>query len=98
MSTHVTLSELIEQLQDLQREIEAIHPGQDPLVKVHYQPNYPLRGSVQNVTVLRDGATLSVALAIGEAGGDEPYGDPEAWDQFDSLPSLEGPDEGGDGE
>lgn len=96
MSTRVTLSELIEQLQDLQREIEAVHPGQDPLVKVHYQQSYPLLGSVRNVTVLRDeGAkALHVAIAVGEAGSSEsPYGDCQAWDQFDGLPSLEGLDE-----
>jgi hypothetical protein len=41
-------------------------------IEVHTQPNYPLKGSIQNVCMLED----KVAIAIGNASE---YGSEEAW-------------------
>lgn len=44
----MTLSELIDQLTDLQQEYE----DRDPTVMIAYQPNWPLQSAISSVTIL----------------------------------------------
>jgi hypothetical protein len=77
------LSELIEMLQDLATQCDAVNL--DPNVEIHYQQNYPLRGRLCNVRAMveeqnGDNPRVTVALAEGGHPYDKPYGSREAWE------------------
>lgn len=92
--TDVTIDDLIAQLEEARDTLG----GQAP-VRVAYQENYPLRGTVAAVTVPegddpygdgesapgQDGDAGMVWLAVGTAPYDEnPYGPKWAWGQADA--------------
>ncbi len=65
------LSELESIIEDLKNQY-----GEDfnPQIEIHFQPNYPLKGRLENVREL-DGK-----LAFATGNGTE-YGNSEAWDE-----------------
>ena len=65
----MTLSELIDQLSDLQQEYE----DRDPTVMIAYQPNWPLQAAISSVTILDP-----VEVFLNEYGPAPDDGDP-AW-------------------
>lgn len=95
MSNHITLRELIDQLEDLESDIhDKLGPDTDLSVKVHFQQSYPLKGSVAQLNVLNEDGVLHVSLAVGAADGQEnPYGLRDAWASYDGVPELEPEDE-----
>lgn len=86
MANHIPLSRLISQLQELQDELEG-KISYDPLVKVHFQEGYPLKGAVARLNVIREDGSLHVSIAVGDCPGDEnPYGSQEAWSAYTGIP------------
>ncbi|MBO6180628.1 hypothetical protein J6O86_02965 [bacterium] len=65
------LSELLEIAEDLRNQYGEDY---DPEIEVHFQPNYPLKGTLENVREL-DG---KLAFAAGDGYN---YGSKEAWEQ-----------------
>lgn len=65
------LSELESIIEDLKYQY-----GEDynPQIEIHFQPNYPLKGRLENVRELNE----KLAFAVGD--GTE-YGDREAWNE-----------------
>ena len=71
----MTLSELIDQLTALQEA----HEGQDPEVRIAYQPSWPLRAKIANVRALTgddapDEEELEYARELVAAGDEEADG------------------------
>ena len=71
----MTLSELIDQLTALQEA----HEGQDPEVRIAYQPSWPLRAKIANVRALAgddapDEEELELARELVAAGDEEADG------------------------
>lgn len=69
----IHLANLIEYLQECQREIEkdGLYSAK---VFVHYQYNWPLKARITNVKLMDDG---SIAIAVADTGE---YGSKEAWE------------------
>lgn len=71
----MTLSELIDQLTALQEA----HEGQDPEVRIAYQPSWPLRAKIANVRALTgddapDEEELELARELVATGDEEAEG------------------------
>lgn len=64
------LSELLSLLEDLQEELGE---NNDPVIEIHFQQNYPLKGQLENVR------ELNGKIAIAAGPGTE-YGSSEAWE------------------
>lgn len=65
------LDDLIERLEELKDHYNA---DGDMDIEIHFQPNYPLKGKLQNVRVLNG------KIAIAASAGTE-YGSEEAWEE-----------------
>lgn len=50
----------------------------DPVIEVHYQPNYPLKAKIENIRMLN--GKLVIALGAGTE-----YGSKEAWEAWDGV-------------
>lgn len=70
------LSELKYILQELEYLVEGTE-NDDPVVEVHFQPNYPLKAKIDNIRML-DGK-LVIALGNGTE-----YGSKKAWEGYDN--------------
>ena len=67
----MNLSELESIIEDLKNDYGEDY---DPVIEIHFQPNYPLKGKLVNVREL-DG---KLAFAAGDGTA---YGDREAWEE-----------------
>ena len=84
----MTLSELIDQLQNLQFELGE---NVDPVVRVAYQQSWPLRASLANVRLLPpDDAPdeMDEAIALVSAGDEEADGFAEAQAMLEDNPPV----------
>lgn len=94
----LTLNDLIEHLQMLRDELDYNGlDSLDPVVQMHYQPNYPLRSNMKLPTFLveaprHQGATddpiITVAMVDGGQCYDNPYGARQVWEDGNDLPYL----------
>ena len=94
----LTLNDLIDHLQMLRDELDNSGlDSLDPVVQMHYQPNYPLRSDMKLPTFLveaprhhnaTDNPIITVAMVDGGQCYDNPYGNRAAWDQGNDLNYL----------
>lgn len=85
----MTLSELIDQLTALQEA----HEGQDPEVRIAYQPSWPLRAKIANVRALTgddapDEEELELARELVAAGDEEADGFAAAQAMLEDHPPV----------
>ena len=85
----MTLSELIDQLTALQEA----HEGQDPEVRIAYQPSWPLRAKIANVRALTgddapDEEELELARELVAAGDEEAEGFAAAQAMLEDHPPV----------
>ena len=85
----MTLSELIDQLTVLQEA----HEGQDPEVRIAYQPSWPLRARIANVRALAgddapDEEELKLARELVAAGDEEADGFAAAQAMLEDHPPV----------
>lgn len=85
----MTLSELIDQLTALQEA----HEGQDPEVRIAYQPSWPLRAKIANVRALTgddapDEEELELARELVVAGDEEADGFAAAQAMLEDHPPV----------
>lgn len=85
----MTLSELIDQLTALQEA----HEGQDPEVRIAYQPSWPLRATIANVRALAgddapDEEELKLARELVAAGDEEADGFAAAQAMLEDHPPV----------
>lgn len=85
----MTLSELIDQLTALQEA----HEGQDPQVRIAYQPSWPLRSTIANVRALTgDDAPseeeMEMARELVAAGDEEAEGFAAAQAMLEDHPPV----------
>lgn len=85
----MTLSELIDQLMALQEA----HEGQDPEVRIAYQPSWPLRAKIANVRALTgddapDEEELEYARELVAAGDEEAEGFAAAQAMLEDHPPV----------
>lgn len=85
----MTLSELIDQLTALQEA----HEGQDPEVRIAYQPSWPLRAKIANVRALTgddapDEEEMEMARELVAAGDEEADGFAAAQAMLEDHPPV----------
>lgn len=85
----MTLSELIDQL----TAIQEAHEGQDPEVRIAYQPSWPLRAKIANVRALTgddapDEEELELARELVAAGDEEAEGFAAAQAMLEDHPPV----------
>ena len=85
----MTLSELIDQLTALQEA----HEGQDPEVRIAYQPSWPLRAKIANVRALTgddapDEEELELARELVATGDEEADGFAAAQAMLEDHPPV----------
>lgn len=85
----MTLSELIDQL----TAIQEAHEGQDPEVRIAYQPSWPLRAKIANVRALTgddapDEEELELARELVAAGDEEADGFAAAQAMLEDHPPV----------
>lgn len=85
----MTLSELIDQLTALQEA----HEGQDPEVRIAYQPSWPLRAKIANVRALTgddapDEEEMEMARELVAAGDEEAEGFAAAQAMLEDHPPV----------